>query len=197
MTVPKKCFVALSLWLVIVGVSSSHAALIWDESINGDLSNNELAPTDLPALNPGSNRLVGSIGTWWSSDPGDVFRFTVPSGYRLSEFVLESYDDGTYYDYLPVSLHRGASVSDPYVEFILLTDWGSGTDLLQFDSAPGPQPAGVYTVDISSIEQGTGVDERSLYSIDMKMEAIPAPGAFLLAGLGTGLFSYIRRRRLL
>jgi hypothetical protein len=80
-----KC-AALALALV-VSVSAS-AATVWKESVNGDLSNNPLAPTIL-TLAPGSNDVIGKAG----GPPGsgalapfdqDFFTFTVPNGYELT-----------------------------------------------------------------------------------------------------------------
>jgi hypothetical protein len=76
---------ALTLALVISGPAT--AATVWDESVNGDLSNNPLAPTVL-TFAPGSNDVIGQAGG--SPGPGalapfdqDFFSFTVPKGYEL------------------------------------------------------------------------------------------------------------------
>ncbi len=183
--------------VVLLCASASHGTVIWDESVNGDLSNNGTAPTSLPALTVGSNRVVGSIGVSWSDDDEDAAMFTVPVGSVLSELILESYSCGTFYDYAPFSLHRGSSTSGPMVEFILLTDWGAGTDLLQFDSAPGAQPAGVYTFHFDFIQQSGGPDERSLYSVALNLTPVPEPSSMVLLGIGlAGLVkSRIRREK--
>ena len=78
-------FAALTLALVIPG--PAIAATVWDESVNGDLSNNPLAPTVL-TLAPGSNDVIGEAGG--PPGPGakapfdqDFFTFTVPTGFEL------------------------------------------------------------------------------------------------------------------
>ena len=185
---------ALFVSTTLFFASPSHAIVIWDESLDGDFSNNVVAPTDLLTLNLGSNLIVGSIGRSSSSDSKDVAMFTVPTGYVLSQVIFESYQHGVYYDYVPFSLHSGASTSDPMIEFILLTDWGAGTDLLQFDSRPGPQPAGIYTFKFGSIEQDTVVDERSLYSVNFNISPIPEPCTMLLVGSGILGVAGLRRR---
>jgi len=177
-----KALIVLPISIALLWVSPSHASTLWDESIDGDLSNDELAPTDLPALDLGSNLIFGSIGLSSSSDDGDTARFTVPTGWILSQVVLETYQDGAYYDYVPFSLYRGASTSDPLVESILLSESSAGTDLLQFDSAPGPQPAGDYAFEFGSIHQANSEDERSLYSI--RLNIIPEPSTMLLFAVG-------------
>jgi hypothetical protein len=74
------------LALVISGPAS--AATVWNESVNGDLSNNPLAPTIL-TLAPGSNDVIGQAGG--PPGPGalapfdqDFFTFTVPTGHELT-----------------------------------------------------------------------------------------------------------------
>ncbi len=76
---------ALTLALVISGPAT--AATVWDESVNGDLSNNPLAPTVL-TFAPGSNDVIGQAGG--PPGPGalapfdqDFFTFAVPKGYEL------------------------------------------------------------------------------------------------------------------
>jgi len=185
--------------LVVVAIllfaSTSRGTVIWDESVHGDLSNDDAAPTSLPSLVVGSNQVIGSIGVSWSDDDGDAAMFTVPAGFVLSQLILESYSCGTHYDYVPFSLHPGTSASGPTIEFILLTDWGSGTDLLQFDSAPGPQPAGVYTFHFDFIQQSGGPDERSLYSVALNLAPVPEPSSMVLLSIGLAGLAKSRIRR--
>jgi hypothetical protein len=140
--------------------------VIWDESNDGDFSNIDATPTDLLMLSPGKiNEIHGSIGRFSSSDTADVVKFTVPAGYRLTHVILSAYDDIVYYDYVPFTLYNGLTADDSQIEFMLLNESGAGTDLLQFDSMPGPQPAGVYSFKFGSIQQNAVSDERSLYTV--------------------------------
>ena len=173
--------------------AKSYAGIIWNESTSGDLSNNTTLPINLPVLNAGDNRIVGSIGTWWCSDDADVASFVVPDGYILTNLILESYNCGTYYDYVPFSFYRGSSTDGELIEFMLLAEFGAGTDLLQFDSMPGPQSAGAYTFEFNSIQSRVVVDERSTYSVNLILCPAPEPATLILLGLGS--LALIRKRK--
>jgi hypothetical protein len=82
----KTCSIA-ALTLVLLFSCPAIAGTVWDESVNGDLSNNPLAPTSL-IFAPGSNDVIGSAGG--APGPGalapfdqDFFTFTIPAGNKL------------------------------------------------------------------------------------------------------------------
>jgi hypothetical protein len=83
----------LALALTLAGPAA--AATVWDESVNGDLSNDPLVPTTI-GVAPGLNDVIGSAGAGSPSfDPitgepnfdTDFFTFTVPKGYQLKSLV--------------------------------------------------------------------------------------------------------------
>ena len=123
--------------------NTAHAALLWDESINGDFSNVAPTPTNLSVLSAGDFEVLGSVHA--QSDPYDAFSFDIPSGDTLSAFFVREID--TTFNDSPVSLRRGATGTDAVVEFGLFPFSFSapGLDLLQIGSQPGPQPPGTYT----------------------------------------------------
>ena len=173
------------------------AAVTWDEGVNGDLSNASASPTSLGVLAAGTSTVNGSIGTLFSSDPRDTFSFTVSGGYQLSALVFGNYSYGTYYDYTPISLYSGPMPSGSQLNFILLTSFGAGTDLLNFSSLHGPLAAGTYTLSLNSIQQDAAVDERSTYSIDFTVSptAVPEPENYALILTGLALVGAAVRRR--
>src|ERR1700733_1808019 len=74
--------------VVTAGLSiPSFASVLWNESVSGDLSNNQAAPNAF-ILAPGTNSVIGSVGT---GDTQDWVSVTVPAGDTLSSYVLASY----------------------------------------------------------------------------------------------------------
>lgn len=75
----------LALTLVLALTVSAESS--YDEAVSGDLSDDRLAPTQLP-LTIGQNRLSATTG------PGDLDYFTVhlPAGSELHSLVLSDYD---------------------------------------------------------------------------------------------------------
>ncbi len=77
----------LLISLLFMGVVSVTADTSYDESIDGDLSGDRLAPTVL-SVTAGNNRVTAS------SVRGDLeyFVVTVPAGHQLKQVLLEAYD---------------------------------------------------------------------------------------------------------
>src|SRR5512132_841421 len=68
--------------LVLTTLSNAHAITVYNESINGDLSGNGLAPTPI-TLGLGSNVIVGTTGNVNTVSDRDYFVVTVPSNTLL------------------------------------------------------------------------------------------------------------------
>jgi len=73
--------------LACMGSITAHAATAWNETSNGDFSNNGLAPTAI-ALTTGSNHVIGTTGNSGAGVDRDYFTFTVPAGRVLTAIVL-------------------------------------------------------------------------------------------------------------
>src|SRR3954471_10305724 len=137
---------------------SAFAVVVWDESINGDLSNDRAAPTSL-TFTAGTNSVIATSVSAGSGER-EYFTFTLPAGYSLTSIVLASYSglDGTAF----IGVQQGTSMTvDPtsgspagllgYTHFgtgpgnvgtNILDDIGLGAGATGF---VGSLPAGSYT----------------------------------------------------
>jgi hypothetical protein len=72
---------------IVLSAARTEASTLWDESINGDLSNNQSAPNAF-TLSLGTNAVIGTLG---GTDHQDWIALTVPSGLQLGAVVLAAY----------------------------------------------------------------------------------------------------------
>src|SRR5437762_2038042 len=80
--------IGLASVIAVLLIAPTVLAANYAESITGDLSNNKAAPAAF-ALTSGSNMVTGSVNG--STDSQDWIAVTVPSGFRLSNYVNVSY----------------------------------------------------------------------------------------------------------
>lgn len=123
------------------------AAVIWDEDVDGDLSNEQATPTVLTITEGGTrDQIIGKVG---GSNPGeffDVFSFELPQGYCLESIVLERYNASSGNQGSGFNLHSGpASVGANFLVGNSAGENQVGDDVL---GGEGPFPSGVYTMDI-------------------------------------------------
>jgi hypothetical protein len=112
----KRTNFAALLGLALLFSGPTTAATVWDESVNGDLSNNPLSPTAL-TFAPGANDVIGQAGD--APLPGglapfgqDFFTFTVPSGYELKSLTAVTVDLLTPGDSVAfIGLQSGAQIT--------------------------------------------------------------------------------------
>lgn len=76
------------LVLVMAMFGSASAAILYDESVSGDLGN-IFSPTNLGVLGAGSYTVIGT-GTGSSPAKRDFFSFDVGSGLEVTDFTLDS-----------------------------------------------------------------------------------------------------------
>ncbi len=194
----------------------SAQALTWDETINGDLSDDGNAPTLLGPFASGSNLISGTMGSLGGTGPmdADIWNFTVASGYYLTGINLVGYTsasgdysifDDTHGSFMAIANGGSINTSDPS-NHLSNALWGYGQDgfgntyqnlLALLDAGPefgglgfdGPLPAGNYTF---WIQEGS---DQIGYSIDFVTAPVPVPepGGVLLLGVA-GLW-LLRRRR--
>lgn len=180
------------LCLALLACCGTSLAGIYDESIDGDISGDRLAPTAF-ALDFGSNPLTAA------SQSGDLeyVTITVPGGFSLDAVVLSSFDStddiafsavqsGSTFTEDPATAnpanilgltHFGTAI-DPDVTLVgddLLDNMGEGTfGGMGFTQ---PLPSGDYTF---WLQQTTPA--LTTYTLDFVVTPEPAAGLFAAAG---------------
>lgn len=205
----RKLLVVGGLAVVLAAVQAG-AVTLWDESINGDLSGNQAAPTAL-TLALGTNAVIGSLRTSSSTDNQDWIALTVPAGMQLGAVVLKSYvstdqqgftgvQAGTNfvgnpltaapylgYAHFGTGAQNGALPATNLVGVDILPIMGDTTLAVGSQGFTPPLGSGTYTFLI----QQTGSAQTG-YEFDYVV--IPEPATVVLVALGCGVI-LLRRRR--
>lgn len=187
-------------FLLSLALAAAPAAadVLYNEFLQGDLSDNRLAPTAF-VLGPGQSTLFGVMEGEYPDNTfdRDYFSVTVPAGYVLSGLLLEAYVSDDFAAFigiqpgpifpndpdtvLPGDLLGWALFGPQTVGQDLLTNMGQngqGFDL--------PLPAGTYTFWAQQI--GPYTEWVATFQVD-----VPSPGAATVLGLG--VLGALRRRR--
>ncbi len=193
---PIRTLATAALCCATVGAQAS--TVVWDESVNGDLSNDGLSPTAL-TFGAGSNAVLGTTGTPGSGSSGidrDYFSFTVQTGFSVTSITL-----------LPNSFVSGGSSfmgiqagpqltvtpsgggAENLLGFSHYDNSMIGTDILPFLGSGNALPGGTYSVWVQ--ELGGSVD----YGFDFQVAPVPLPGAVGLLVSGLAGLGVLRRRR--
>lgn len=190
----------------------SVQALTWDETINGDLSDDGNAPTLIGTLDAGVNLFSGTMGALGGGPTmdADVWNFTIAAGYYLTGINLVDYSaqSGSLTNESFMAIANGGTIdfNDP-LGHLSNTLWGYGEDgfgntyvdlLSLLDAGPmfagigfdGPLPSGNYTF---WIQEGS---DQINYGIEFVTAPVPVPepGSLFLLGVA-GMWSLRRRRR--
>lgn len=83
-------FRIVQLAVLLFLLPPARAAIVWSETINGDLSSNPAAPTQI-LFQPGSNIVDGIVFT--GPDTRDYMTFTIAPGQSLVSLRPLAYDD--------------------------------------------------------------------------------------------------------
>lgn len=87
-----RILVAITLTTAVFSLpTTAKAVSLWNEDINGDLSDDGLNPTDLGALELGTNSLKATFNAGTINPSPDYFTFEVPEGFVLEEIILRSF----------------------------------------------------------------------------------------------------------
>lgn len=149
----------------LLGASPTGPDLLYNESISGDLSNSESAPTDLGLLKVGSNVVIAS------TFGRDNFLVSLPTGAAIESIILNAYSPGapqsSSFEYA-----AGTDIFTPDAVTTLEANGVGGDVIFGTPDLTAPQ----YTFQI--VEFGFEAD----FSIDIVV--IPEPASLALLGLG-------------
>lgn len=202
MRIPLLVLLFLPLLLTMLA-PGARAATVWDESLNGDLSSSESAPTPI-SLGIGLHSITGSVSAG-AGDTRDFLSFAIAEGQSLAGLLLQTWEDGTVggpanrgfhamnfgaTSFVPSATTIGSFLGSAHLDFV-----PAGTDLLPtlalaatggtgFSTPLGP---GTY----SYLVQQTG-PQINRYAIDFVVT--PEPSAALSIGSGLVGLSIWRRR---
>lgn len=184
--------VALGFVLMVL-VGGLHANTVWDESVDGDLSNNANAPTPL-AFGVGSNVVVGSMGA--PNDPREFLTFSIQNGQSLVSLWLMRYEDllvggpgNTGFHAInagPTSFIPGAGTAGNFLGGDHVHGSQVGSDLLPLLAA-APLAGTGFTIPVgpgtySYIIQQTGPDLTG-YTLDFRVVPEPSSAMRMLIGI--------------
>ena len=192
---------ALLIGIVSLVTASSRAAVLWDEAVNGDLSNDRLSPTAF-VLAPGTNSLVGGV----EHGELDYVSVKVLPGQEFVALVLASFVGNDSTAFIAIQSGTTFTAAPPfpnpntmlgYAHFGPGGTFGAqvGNDLFYAMSKAGgamgfssPLASGDYSFWI----QQTG--EHTDYQFDFIV--VPEPASLFMAGCGiAGLLLLSRRRK--
>lgn len=184
------CTRALCLVLCSATAAFGQGTVVWDESINGPLSNDGSNPTILPAFLKGSNSIIGSVeversgAVWIGHD--DFFTFQIPVGWSLAGVYL-TVDKANVWAWVgdetfstEVGFAQNAASGD------LLPQWG----IISLNQ-------GLYGMYLSNHDHQSDLSIAS-YRLDFLTQSVPEPGAVsvFLAGAGVAGFLCWKKCRL-
>jgi len=181
---------------IAAAATCSHADVIHDESLHGDLSDDRFTPTAY-ILSPGANSLLATS----SQGDREFVALTIPAGFTLSAIIQVSYVGADEVAFAAVQAGAQMTVDPDAFSAEGLLGWThfgpfafpDGSDILLAmgegfgaDGFTPPLPAGTYTFWL----QQAG---PSLTNYQLDFIVVPAPGAGAL--LAAALFAARRRRR--
>ena len=193
----------LSLSTLAVITTAASADLMWDESIDGDLSGDYLNPTQLFTKGVNNQVLFTTVGSGSNGGEQDreYFTFTIAEGYELAAIILDGFETSPESNLGFISIAAGDSFPTPadapdptsLLGYALPGVGDIGNDILQTmgqgagsQGFSGPLGAGSYT--FWAQETGPSTDN---WDLNFVVTAIPAPGSLALLGLG----GFVSRRR--
>jgi hypothetical protein len=198
----------LALLLPLTWQAAAEATVIWNQSVNGALSENPAAPNGF-TLATGTNSIIAVVGGGGTGESGidqNWVNINIPTGLQLSQIVLAAYSSTDLQGFFGVApgttfpggegavntpatylgyTHFGTSVtngSQPAVDLVGVNVLPiMGNNVLDSQGSQGfapPLASGSYTFLIQQLGATTN------YQFDFDVTAVPEPGSISLLGLG-------------
>src|SRR5262245_28455815 len=204
-------YAAILLMVFVALTTRTAKSATYNESVNGDLSNDPTSPTPF-TLSLGTNSIFGSVGSGAGTDSLDAISITVPAGMALTGFTNSAYSGSLNQDF--VGFHSGASFTgSPFVggNYMGLAHFGTaatnvgvgnppgsptstvGLDLLPVMNSQGlavgasgfTSPLGPGTYTFLTGQQVAELDSFPTYQFDVSV--VPEPASLWLATTGAAL----------
>jgi hypothetical protein len=171
--------------LFLATAAFGQGTLLWDESVNGPLSNDYTQPTGFGTLGFGTNSVFAKTEFVSSGGGGtifeDYFTFTIPSSSQISAAWLQTDRPIAAWVGTPdYGSQHGYVINPPNGN--LLAQWGL--------TAIGPGTYGFYFKNYDF----AGGSSVSNYRLDFFVQA-PEPGTISLTLLGLGALALVKRRK--
>lgn len=214
-------FRSSSIGAIVIAAAASNcgAAVIWNQSVNGALSELPASPTEF-TLSAGTNSIIATVGGGGGSESGidqNWVNINIPSGLQLSEVVLAAYTSTDGQGFMGVasgaSFAGGEGAVNTEGSYPGYTHFGTAasdngqaaTDLVGVNvlpimgnnlvDAPGsagftpPLGSGSYTFLIQQLGATTN------YQFDFDVTSVPEPATGGLVVGGMTIAGFARRRR--
>jgi len=182
--------------LTALSLGNLQAATIFDESDDGQLSSDGLAPTSLGILALGQNDILGQIG----GGERDHFTFTIATGQILDSITLVSGTGANHFFGLDDQNTFGASATDLLIAGLFTATTTESPDFLDTFSDGGSLggsgvtgsslEAGNYTI---LVNETAGGSNSADFQLRLTTTSIPEPSSTILLSLAS--LGLLRRRR--
>ena len=177
----KTCVRILIAITLTTTAAFSQTTILWNESVNGELSQDYSTATSLGILNIGTNVIIGETenepvsGGWLSYS--DYFTFIVPNGYDVTGLYIQIDKPNVW-----------AWIGDAGFSSTLAFSGGPSTGDLLSQMGLDNISSGTFGMYLSNsdAEPYTSIAH---YELDFVVEAVPEPGTFGLLLLGAGVFT--------
>ncbi len=212
---------SVSLWLAVtltlIVPSQLEAEVVYSEAVDGELSTDSMAPSDLGLFTIGTNTVAGQvtdIGVEGANDTADVFTFEIGAGSKLDTIVLSSFTSTLPSQAIFIGLDSGdvfdltkEQINDPFGPNVSLILGGTtvgvtdiGQDILDNLRLAGSSGIGVpFTTPLGAGKYSIYLQENrnpSNYLFSFNVSAVPEPSSVAILGLlGIGIAVRQSRKR--